>query len=403
MIRARRLVALLLVAVPLAAGCGDDSTPTKPKPFVEPPDGVGLLPGVLVGTGTLTGDVFALAVGDLNGDSLADVAVAGENRQIWVGLGSTAGLESGTVVDAKVQAGALAIADLDHDGINDLVAAGQGAVTLLRGSRGGISSAAETLTTIADSLLVARIRAGDLTNDDYPELVLTTYWRDATYLEVPHYIGTVITLAGATSIGPLPAPAELGDVNGDGALDLILSSFNFISSGIQVRLGANNGTFGGLRGIRSTGVTSRVLASDLDGDGADEVVCEHPIGTPGIGVMEWSGSSLGAESPVTGAPNGSVCVAADLNADRRPDLAMSSYLDTSVRVLYGNGTRGYLVGASFPAGDEVAEMGAGDVDGNGLVDVVTRGTGAGTVRFIPNDHLIIANAMSTQPRSRAVR
>lgn len=387
MIRVRPLFVLLLATAALALGCGDDS-PTKPKTppgTVTPPVPAHLAAGVTVGTGTLTGSIYTLAVGDLSGDSIADLAVSGEGDQVWVGLGTHAGLQGGTVVHTKVHASALAICDFDHDGFGDLIAAGGHAVVMLRGSAGGIAANAETVLTFADTLFVSSggLATGDFTNDGRDDILLASYSRVYVAFDfyLPKYLGTVIQFNGTTSIGSLVGSPQVADVNGDGTLDV--AGYPLLSYGVQVYLGVGNGTFHSPLNKNTSGPPSGVALEDLDGDGDQDLVVEHSSGASGTGVLAWSGG-LGAEELVTGSGTGSFLAAIDLNHDGKPDLVTGAYHATQISMFYGNGSGGLVVGDPVSTVDAIEQIAVGDLNGDRYTDVITRGSGAGTVRALYN-------------------
>jgi len=373
---------LLLAGLALMLGCGDDDPPNKPVGTPPPP--TGLQSGVGIGTLPLTGNISVLAAGDLNGDSLPDVVAAGTYNEVWVGFGSATGITGGSVLDARVFAREVVIADLDRDGVGDLVAGGKGAITILRGSLGGLPAAAETLVALPDTVFVGSLRAGDLNHDGYDEVVATTYWSPPSGPAPRVYAARRITNSGSVDLGPIAGPAELGDVNADGSLDLVILIDQVTHSGIQVRLGAGNGTFGAESPIReSSTLASGLTLADLDGNGTEEAV----LLSSEITIMAWSGGMMGPEFSVPGRPGGTAGVTADLNGDSHADLASGTAFHTDVSLLLGNGGGTFVVGTPVSAGDGVVEIVAGDFDGNGRVDLITRGLDTGTLRYMKNDNV----------------
>ncbi|HYJ33107.1 MAG TPA: VCBS repeat-containing protein, partial [Candidatus Binatia bacterium] len=199
---------------------------------------------------------------------------------------------------------------------------------------------------------------------------------------LPHYSGTVIRHDGVTPVGSLLGLPEIGDVNGDGKADLAARGlFDF---SVTVSLGRGDGTF--RSGITKTLATQPTDVSlvDLDGDGDREVVVLHLSAMPGVGSLAWQSVSLGGEAMVPGSNPGSFSAPADLNGDGKPDLATCPYPATALSILLGNGAGGLVAGDPVSAGDQIVDIAAGDVDGDGRVDLITRGADAGTVRFLRN-------------------
>ncbi len=183
--------------------------------------------------------------------------------------------------------------------------------------------------------------------------------------------------------------SNAGDVNGDGFDDLIvgalLASFNGIQSGSSyVVLGKSSGfspvmnlsDLDGSNGFRLTGGYDIDLtgysvsgAGDVNGDGFDDVI----VGAPGTGQLSATGLSVGSAFVVFGRASG---------FDARMDLSSL------------NGSNGFRLdgfGNFDQFGDSVS--GAGDVNGDGVDDLIINGF-RGTYREFSGTSYVIFGTTS---------
>lgn len=136
------------------------------------------------------------------------------------------------------------------------------------------------------------------------------------------------------AVGKQPAAVSIGDVNGDGKLDAVLShdDVNFVS----MLLG--------------------------DGRGGFHAAPSSPID---LGVRGWR------------------ILLRDLNGDRRLDLITSSGF-AGVIVMAGDGRGGFspAPGSPYPTGRGPWSLDVGDVNGDGKLDVVTANNEANSVTVL---------------------
>jgi CSLREA domain-containing protein len=194
----------------------------------------------------------------------------------------------------------------------------------------------------------------------------------------------------------------VGDVNGDGNLDLAVTDFG--AATVSVLLGNGNGSFGAAIsasvGAVVTGPVAVALA-DFNGDNKLDLVTANRgvVGPPpNTTITVLLGNGTGGFTPAGGSPYtvgtapNSVAIG-DLNADGNLDLAVANGVSDDVSVLLGTGTGTFGAATNFPAGSAPVSVKIGDLNGDGIVDVaignapavpvgtftVLLGTGTGTL------------------------
>jgi hypothetical protein len=156
----------------------------------------------------------------------------------------------------------------------------------------------------------------------------------------------------------------VADLNGDGKPDLVI-----VGNGIDAWLNKGNGTFQFSASYPTTGNTSQVLVTDLDGDGKlDFIDINLTSGTADARLGNGDGTFQSLQTFKLGGSQISWGTIADINGDGRPDLISANWctpsctgLDGSVGVLlnialFPNSTSTTLVSSLNPSfyGETVA-------------------------------------------------
>ena len=207
------------------------------------------------GDGTFTpagGSPFAvgsspqgLAVGDFNGDGIADLAIAAtSSNQVTVLLGNGTGgftAASGSPI-AVNYAAAVAVADFNGDGKADIaVADAQDNVVavFLGNGQGGFSSAGNP--TPVGNYPYAMLTA-DLNGDGKADLAVINYEGSNVTVLLGNGTGAFAQSTGSPfPVGPYPASIGAGDFNGDGHTDLAVATQG--NNSVAILLGNGSGGF----------------------------------------------------------------------------------------------------------------------------------------------------------------
>ena len=325
-----------------------------------------------------------MVVGDLDRDGRLDLVTAsfGEAERFYRNNGSEQPFDAGhdfAAGDTNNTTDA-ALADLDRDGDLDLILANFTQVSRIHLNDGG-SSPLSTGLDIApsDQNNTLALAVGDVNRDGLPDLVLgNAGQRNRLYLNQgsPSFFPTGADIGTETD---LTRSVQLADINGDSLPDLVVGN-----DGVGNRLYINSGSdpyFDVATSIGSgeTGDTWSVLLADFDGDGALDLVAGN-LSQPSRLYLNNGSSSpfISGQDLVSGdtAATASL-VAADLDGDFDPDLISGNF--NAPNTWYRNDGPGLLFQTTTILDperiDPTYHLAMADIDGDGLLDLLSGNDG----------------------------
>ncbi len=248
------------------------------------------------------------------------------------------------------------------------------------------------------------IAIGDIDGDGKPDMVIANSVASGTIYVYRNIstAGTITTGSFAApvsfSVGSLPEGIAIGDIDGDGKLDIVVAN----NGSASVSVFRNTATSGI---INSASLAARVdfttgngpqsvVIGDIDGDGKPEIITANQS-APGLSVLQnaTTGSTISFSARVDFATSSNSLVVAlgDLDGDGKRDVIATNFSGSTVSVLQnvmagpGTITSATLAAAvNFTTGANPSGLAIGDIDGDGKPEIIVTNFGGATVGIFHN-------------------
>ncbi|MCA9280942.1 MAG: VCBS repeat-containing protein [Phycisphaeraceae bacterium] len=348
--------------------------------------------------GAIANSARACMFADGDGDGAPDLVVTSTAGRASFVVSFNAGdgrFALGTNIDIGTMGTDITSADFDNDGSDDFAYTSN----LTNEIHVVMSNGDRTFGTLQEfptngGAAPWRIASGDLDNDGDPDIVAACGF--------PPTGAAVLLSNGDGTFAPAityPAPVnyrnvDLGDVDGDGFLDIVGGGPGAVSGQAYVLYNNQDGTFGAAQMYQVNAQGDGAVAADFDGDG-DVDIAIGDLNSKVAVILNNDDGTFSAPVAYTTGVFVQDLDSGDFDGDGDIDLATSNRLDSTVSVLLNNGDGTFAPRVDYPTGGEPFSLAIGDVDGDGALDIMCPLYSTNFMTAVQKNCLLLGNGDGT--------
>ena len=336
-------------------------------------------------------NLYKIAIGDMNRDSIPDVIISRiwENKvSVLLGKGDGSFLPKVDYSSGSADfSGSLAVGDVNRDGKPDLLVGNfflrDGTVSVLLGKGDGKLQAKTEYQANARPVSLV---INDLNRDGKPDVFIADNEQGGYGVMLGNGYGNLSAVKSHILTGS-NLSSRLDDVNRDGKVDAILADQY---SGVKILLGKGDGSF--REPIVYDNWSWCVVVADYNRNGRLDLVSANSeeltfFSGRGDGTFKITGSHRFDRYEIAEMEAG------DINGDGKQDVIVSGFVydpghpdsgNGLIKVLLGNGWGGFRPELSLSAGDHSSSLALSDVNRDGRLDIITVNDGADSISVLIN-------------------
>ena len=360
----------------------------------------------------------SVALGDIDGDSDLDIVIGnaggrGQQDRLYVNNGTGIFSDSTANRMPVVNDSTLSVAlgDVDRDGDLDIVVGhfdgsfGQQNRLYLNNGAGSFTDAtASHMPAVDDSTF--SVALGDVDRDGDLDIVIgDSYQQNRLYLNNSRGAFSDATASRMPVVQDWTNSIALGDVDRDGDLDMVVANYQRKN---RLYLNSGAGIFSDATASRmpvDVDFTTSVSLGDVDGDGDLDMVIGNSILNGQNRLYRNDGKGTFSDVTVSRMPVDSdyttSVVLGDVDRDGDLDVVIGNYQQNRLYLNNGSGIFSDMTASRMPIdGDRTASVALGDVDGDADLDIVIgnigqnrlyRNNGSGTFSDVTASRMPVDN------------
>lgn len=342
---------------------------------------LGFLPQVTV---TISIEPASVILGDCDNDTDLDLIVAGSTSVLVLLNNGDGTFTSSTTYTVPNGARSPVLARFDGDSLPDIAVASSlfSRASILKNLGAGLFAPAVSYLVGSMPLW---LDAADVDGDGDLDLALALDSGAAVELRRNGGDGNFSVIRYTAPVQTNPRGIVAADLDDDGALDLAVANLN--SNSVSVLRSNRDGSFAPAMNFPANSGPSRITSADLDLDGKlDVIVPNGPAGSANtISILKNLGGGVLA-APVSYAVFSSLTdvKAGDLNGDGLPDVIVASGGTGDLYVLLQQPNGSFAAAVAFPSGTNTDSLFVGDLDGDSDLDVVAARTQTNAIAVYRN-------------------